>query len=90
MAFIIIVFSTGCKQLYMTAKGLYVAWLNRNGSERNKLCKVCKDRTCKSFAEKHPLSVREISKQLGFATRNDFSAVFRQVAGRTPMVFREK
>ncbi|MFR9065925.1 MAG: helix-turn-helix domain-containing protein [Faecalibacterium prausnitzii] len=36
-----------------------------------------------------PLSVREISEQLGFATRNYFSAVFQQVTGKTPMEFRE-
>ena len=35
------------------------------------------------------LSVREISEQLGFATRNYFSAVFQQVTGKTPMEFRE-
>ena len=61
----------------------------RNGSERNELCKVCKGGTYEGFVEKPPLSVREISEQLGFATRNYFSAVFQQITGKTPMEFRE-
>ena len=36
------------------------------------------------------LSVQEISDQLCFGTRNYFSRVFSEVAGCTPMQYRER
>ena len=51
--------------------------------------KFAKVERAKVLLKSTPLSVREISEQLGFATRNYFSAVFQQVTGKTPMEFRE-
>ena len=36
------------------------------------------------------LTILDISLQLGFATRNYFSQVFRSVTGLTPSEFRER
>lgn len=36
------------------------------------------------------LTVQEISAQLGFATRNYFSRMFRQVTGQTPVEYRQR
>jgi YesN/AraC family two-component response regulator len=51
--------------------------------------KFAKVERAKVLLKSTTLSVREISEQLGFATRNYFSAVFQQVTGKTPMEFRE-
>ena len=51
--------------------------------------KFAKVERAKVLLKSTPFSVREISEQLGFATRNYFSAVFQQVTGKTPMEFRE-
>lgn len=51
--------------------------------------KFAKVERAKVLLKSTDLSVREISEQLGFATRNYFSSVFQQITGKTPIEFRE-
>ena len=74
----------GYTEYYMTHK-----FKEETGLSVTNYVKFAKVERAKVLLKSTPLSVREISEQLGFATRNYFSAVFQQVTGKTPMEFRE-
>ena len=75
----------GYTEYYLTHK-----FKEETGLSVTNYVKFAKVEHAKVLLKSTPLSVREISEQLGFATRNYFSAVFQQVTGKTPMEFREK
>lgn len=74
----------GYTEYYLTHK-----FKEETGLSVTNYVKFAKVERAKVLLKSTPLSVREISEQLGFATRNYFSAVFQQVTGKTPMEFRE-
>ena len=74
----------GYTEYYLTHK-----FKEETGLSVTNYVKFAKMERAKVLLKSTPLSVREISEQLGFATRNYFSAVFQQVTGKTPMEFRE-
>lgn len=74
----------GYTEYYLTHK-----FKEETGLSVTNYVKFAKVERAKVLLKSTPLSVREISEQLGFATRNYFSAVFQQVTGKTPMKFRE-
>lgn len=75
----------GYTEYYLTHK-----FKEETGLSVTNYVKFAKVERAKVLLKSTPFSVREISEQLGFATRNYFSAVFQQVTGKTPMEFREK
>ena len=74
----------GYTEYYLTHK-----FKEETGLSVTNYVKFAKVERAKVLLKSTPFSVREISEQLGFATRNYFSAVFQQVTGKTPMEFRE-
>ena len=74
----------GYTEYYLTHK-----FKEETGLSVTNYVKFAKVECAKVLLKSTPFSVREISEQLGFATRNYFSAVFQQVTGKTPMEFRE-
>ena len=74
----------GYTEYYLTHK-----FKEETGLSVTNYVKFAKVERAKVLLKSTTLSVREISEQLGFATRNYFSAVFQQVTGKTPMEFRE-
>ena len=74
----------GYTEYYLTHK-----FKEETGLSVTNYVKFAKVERAKVLLKSTPFSVREISEQLGFATRNYFRAVFQQVTGKTPMEFRE-
>ena len=75
----------GYTEYYLTHK-----FKEETGLSVTNYTKFAKIERAKVLLKSTELSVREISEQLGFATRNYFSSVFQQITGKTPMEFREQ
>ena len=69
----------GYTEYYLTHK-----FKEETGLSVTNYVKFAKVERAKVLLKSTTLSVREISEQLGFATRNYFSAVFQQVTGKRP------
>ncbi len=74
----------GYTEYYLTHK-----FKEETGLSVTNYTKFAKIERAKVLLKSTEFSVREISEQLGFATRNYFSSVFQQVTGKTPVEFRE-
>ena len=74
----------GYTEYYLTRK-----FKEEAGLSVTNYTKFAKIERAKVLLKSTEFSVREISEQLGFATRNYFSSVFQQVTGKTPVEFRE-
>ena len=74
----------GYTEYYLTHK-----FKEETGLSVTNYAKSVKIERAKVLLKSTDLSAREISEQLGFATRNYFSRVFQEVTGKTPMEFRE-
>ena len=75
----------GYTEYYLTHK-----FKEETGLSVANYAKFTKIERAKVLLKSTELSVREISEQLGFATRNYFSHVFQEVTGKTPVEFREE
>lgn len=74
----------GYTEYYLTHK-----FKEETGLSVTNYTKFAKIERAKVLLKGTELSVREISEQLGFFSRNYFSRVFQEVTGKTPMEFRE-
>ena len=73
----------GYTEYYLTHK-----FKEETGLSVTNYTRFAKIERAKVLLQSTECSVCEISEQLGFATRNYFSAVFQQVTGKTPMEYR--
>ena len=74
----------GYTEYYLTHK-----FKEESGLSVTNYTKFAKIERAKVLLKSTEMSVREISEQLGFVTRNYFSRVFQEVTGKTPVEFRE-
>ncbi|MCI8840542.1 MAG: helix-turn-helix transcriptional regulator, partial [Oscillospiraceae bacterium] len=75
----------GYTEYYLTHK-----FKEEVGVSVNDYVKFAKVERAKVLLKSTGLSVQDISDQLGFGTRNYFSRVFQEVAGCTPVQYREE
>lgn len=74
----------GYTEYYLTHK-----FKEETGLSVTNYAKFAKVERAKVLLKSTDLSIRDISEQLGFGTRNYFSRVFQEVTGKTPVEFRE-